>query len=75
MITGETLVTCLSVAKYLMSVTRVEISTVLEVQIPLKFNSHGIYCTSAVQRDEPCNCTLVQNDMLLLNEYSGTKVN
>ncbi|VDN08365.1 unnamed protein product [Thelazia callipaeda] len=54
--------------------TRTELSTALEIQIPLVLNAHGIKCTSKAHRNKPCNCTLVQNEMLLFKEYNGTKV-
>lgn len=52
-----------------------ELSTVLEIQIPLAINAHDIKCASNIHEDKPCTCTLVQNEMLLFNEYNGTKVN
>ncbi|VDN44413.1 unnamed protein product [Gongylonema pulchrum] len=57
-----------------MSLTRAELSTALEVQIPMAIDAHGIVCTNSAHQDEPCTCTLVQNETLLFNEYNGAKV-
>ncbi|MCP9257044.1 Stardust, isoform G [Dirofilaria immitis] len=56
-----------------MSLTRVELSTVLEIQIPLAINAHDIKCANDMNDNKPCTCTLVQNEMLLFKEYNGTK--
>ncbi|KAL3986404.1 Guanylate kinase family protein [Acanthocheilonema viteae] len=56
-----------------MSLRRVELSTVLEIQIPLEINGHGIKCASNMHENKPCNCALVENEMLLFNDYNGTK--
>lgn len=57
-----------------MSLTRVEVSTVLEIEIPLGIDGHGIKCASSMRESKPCTCTLVQNEMSLFNESNGAKV-
>ncbi|VDM46662.1 unnamed protein product [Toxocara canis] len=54
-----------------MSADHSEISTALEVQIPLALEAHGISCASS--HEEQCSCALVQNEMVVFKEYNGAK--
>ncbi|KAK6108975.1 Guanylate kinase family protein [Brugia pahangi] len=56
-----------------MSLTRVELSTALEIQVPLAINAEEIRCSSDMHENESCTCNLIQNEIVLFNEFNGTK--
>uniref|UniRef100_A0A0M3I1Z8 CNH domain-containing protein n=1 Tax=Ascaris lumbricoides TaxID=6252 RepID=A0A0M3I1Z8_ASCLU len=49
-----------------------EVSTALEVQIPLVLEAHAVSC--ALSHDGHCMCSLIQNEMVVFKEYNGAKV-